>query len=1067
MKVNPRHILIQWKKRIVCTFLTTVVLLTTGACDFDIPDKFEMPTWYLDLKIPLVQTRYQMVDISDSTAGIFLTDDSLGFKIIQEGEMPATPLPDLPAIPLGLNQSISSGEIPGIDLGIELPAISINQRIDLVLYGQRIYQDTAKYCTTLIIFGIPVDTCFLDPTDGSVAGRPFSFPTDSVRTMHADDFNNLIVTLFDSVMGVLSSVIDTTINLGLSEIPLPEDPPIIASIDTLVIGNHLTNSVYRTYFRNNGVTTGLQNVYSDMMAGNSLPLSDTLAYHHQMPSLSNGETYADTTNLSGKGLVNFLKLNTNLSIVPGDDYVTILPGSLSVDFKLHFQMAGIDSIDITTNNYALSDAIDFPVLELPEMDMTETGITSMEVYRNELLGPGQPVNQNWLKITDLKSTFPFDINFLLNFKNFSPTIGKDSVKIDTILNSTTLINKPFDMGGYSLQSIAGDNNGPDGNPCYLDSIDGGITFEQCLQYKLDGLLDGYCDDDCWPDSAFKRFDLEFDVRIPEQKASIPLDGSPLGEFTMNMELQELDFSDIGANIVMEMPADPTEQEFPPGFTGAVPTEAMFEIIFKNTIQLPIEMIMEFKGYNSLGELTYVPIKVDTIGYNPSALDTSKTIIALNKLGTTISIYESVDDSLPSYTSLTPPCDTCASIIDLLASNPVQLIINPQVKIDGRGRIQPGQAMGGGFRVTIPFVLQLEPMTFLGGTATEIEEFEHETRYKIRNSLLETSLVSTITNALPFGAEVSVLLSNYSQFPIDTTREQLNFFRDTLAAQNILSLSDSLYIMRECSDISPDSSSIYIYNIMTDYSECIDGVAYLIKSDGTGSDTIFSYVDTLFQFILPNPESYYGEDDSTGYPEGMVAVPGTGVYASTIDTSKIYLLTDYGNHYTMPRIYMPGTGNTGVFLSTEDYLEISSFITFTLVSSGAFGSAKNELILTYPNGGQTLYTDQSYDIKWASYGTSSEKVDLYYSTGGDTNTYKQGYCLATENWTLIASNLDNTGSYSWNISTSGLNEMDSLRIKIVASNGEACDINGHYIKIRNPASMTRFDRGQTNIGMRSR
>ena len=93
--------------------------------------------------------------------------------------------------------------------------------------------------------------------------------------------------------------------------------------------------------------------------------------------------------------------------------------SLSVDFKLHFQMAGIDSIDITTNNYALSDAIDFPVLELPEMDMTETGITNMEIYRNVLLGPGQPVDQNWLKITDLKSTFPFDVNFLLNFKSFT------------------------------------------------------------------------------------------------------------------------------------------------------------------------------------------------------------------------------------------------------------------------------------------------------------------------------------------------------------------------------------------------------------------------------------------------------------------------------------------------------------------------------------------------------------------------------------------------------------------------------------------------------------------------
>ena len=89
-----------------------------------------MPTWYLDLKIPLVQTRYQMSDISDTTSGIFLTDDSLGFKIIQEGEMPGTPLPDFAPVPIGMDQSISSGEIPGISLDINLPGISIDQRID-------------------------------------------------------------------------------------------------------------------------------------------------------------------------------------------------------------------------------------------------------------------------------------------------------------------------------------------------------------------------------------------------------------------------------------------------------------------------------------------------------------------------------------------------------------------------------------------------------------------------------------------------------------------------------------------------------------------------------------------------------------------------------------------------------------------------------------------------------------------------------------------------------------------------------------------------------------------------
>ena len=106
-----------------------------------------------------------------------------------------------------------------------------------------------------------------------------------------------------------------------------------------------------------------------------------------------------------------------------------------------------------------------------------------------------------------------------------------------------------------------------------------------------------------------------------------------------------------------------------------------------------------------------------------------------------------------------------------------------------------------------------------------------------------------------------------------------------------------------------------------------------------------------------------------------------------------------------------------------------------------------MIITYPNGGQTLYTDNAYDILWASYGKSDESVDLYYSTGGDTNTYKSGYCDFSENWTLIEGGLENSGSYNWDLSTSGLSETDSLRLKVIASNGESCDINGHYIKIR--------------------
>ncbi|MGY8787769.1 MAG: hypothetical protein ACKVH5_05685, partial [Fidelibacterota bacterium] len=269
MKVSPKQTQSRWKTGFLHAFLA-IFLMGTMACDFDIPDKFEMPTWYIDLKIPLVQTRYEMADISDSSAGIFLTDDSLGFKIIQEGEMPATELPDLPSVPLGLDQAIASGEISGISMDIELPEITISQRIDVVAYGQKIYPDTTDWTidTSIFLYNDPYtgDPVYLDTTIWIAAYTPFSFPDTVSHVLEANHYDSLIVAAFNGAMDLLSSALDTTIDLGLSSIPLPDDPAIIASVDTLIIASHASNSVYRTLFKNNGIPTDLVGVYSRMVA---------------------------------------------------------------------------------------------------------------------------------------------------------------------------------------------------------------------------------------------------------------------------------------------------------------------------------------------------------------------------------------------------------------------------------------------------------------------------------------------------------------------------------------------------------------------------------------------------------------------------------------------------------------------------------------------------------------------------------------------------------------------------------------------------------------------------------
>ena len=59
MKVNPRYIKSSLKKGIFQT-LFILTTISINSCDFDVPDEFVMPIWDIELKIPLVQTKYEM-----------------------------------------------------------------------------------------------------------------------------------------------------------------------------------------------------------------------------------------------------------------------------------------------------------------------------------------------------------------------------------------------------------------------------------------------------------------------------------------------------------------------------------------------------------------------------------------------------------------------------------------------------------------------------------------------------------------------------------------------------------------------------------------------------------------------------------------------------------------------------------------------------------------------------------------------------------------------------------------------------------------------------------------------
>ena len=162
--------------------------------------------------------------------------------------------------------------------------------------------------------------------------------------------------------------------------------------------------------------------------------------------------------------------------------------------------------------------------------------------------------------------------------------------------------------------------------------------------------------------------------------------------------------------------------------------------------------------------------------------------------------------------------------------------------------------------------------------------------------------------------------------------------------------------------------IYIFNVMSDSSECVEGVNYLVKTnDDAHLDTLVSYVDTLFRVEVPEPDSLYQETNSEGH-KGQVAVPGISSYSSVLDTGRIFLLTDYGLRYIVPRFSFDTTGVSERFFSRYDAIDIKSFITFRVAALGVLGETKNDIVLKSPNGGERITPDDSpYPIEWETYG----------------------------------------------------------------------------------------------------
>ena len=236
-----------------------------------------------------------------------------------------------------------------------------------------------------------------------------------------------------------------------------------------------------------------------------------------------------------------------------------------------------------------------------------------------------------------------------------------------------------------------------------------------------------------------------------------------------------------------------------------------------------------------------------------------------------------------------------------------------------------------------------------------------------------------------------------------------------------------------------NSRLYIYNGPTTSSPLL--------ADLTGSSGAATYQSThasgaLTFFIVNN-------QGAAGW-KGYITSVGTTtkeIKWNIVGTSKRFDLDysiDGGSAWTRIVSDLPNT--TGVYNwqvpntpTTQAKVRVRDAGNNTILdaSDSNFTIQNAGITVTEPNGGQTLFSYNTFTINW-SYPISNlgtETVNLYYSINGGIS------------WILIAQNIPNLGSYNWTIPLVDSPKTQSM-IKISDSaNSSRFDVSDNYFEIR--------------------
>ncbi len=699
------------KKRVVSTLFLYLLIFSLG-CDFESPQKWETPSWYLPLTVPLINTVYSFEGMAqDSTiiedslnntlkiifsnsivepggAKPGITDEIFDFKIPKTEQLnlfsqefsidkqPAQSVPDASTLP------------PPINLPLVL--ISPETVTDYALGGCLTYESLADFTFDTTIT-IPILASFSSILDQAVLNdEPI------IKALHKITVNNgkLGVTVENNLPFEVSNF-----SFNYSSIEYENQKRVLkeATFSNILVGAEQENT---------DINIDTDNT---VQFGDSLEISFSMEIDKSQLTANSGECTGTLAGKDGWALTGTTPFT--------DDYY------FSIQLQILIEAESAENIICTTNPIIIEEAIntEFPAIE--NIDVKGGKITAVTTTVS-------PDELNYIELVATNSLFaPTDIE--ITFSNFFDLI--DDVGIPVIVGG--------EIANTGVETIYSDSLASKylGVPGYPDSILQSIAVG--VKVQINEIIDG-------PIALGESFALSISKLLI----------SEINLAYLTAVTYDMGFDTPSSNI----------EGVPQGGVGLQFYDVQLILDIYTQIGIPIQLNMLLKGSKGADSVTTiinpqlnVP-EINVVG------DSVRTFITLNKDGQKVEWYhmDNIDGEIPDSTFFTPIDEGQSSIVDVMNFTPETLEFGGGAKINGEGFLAPNSFLWGTFTLIAPLAFIFEqPVNIIPSEPTPMEPMDPSTSQQIDSTLVEAALNVTITNSSPLGGSLSLLISDSTIYPL--------------------------------------------------------------------------------------------------------------------------------------------------------------------------------------------------------------------------------------------------------------------------------------------------------------